>query len=268
MNAKLHDDGSTVTSGRAAMAGATPERAAMAGATPARTAFVAGATGYTGRAVVAELRSRGIGTVAHVRPDSPQLARWRDEFAALGATVDVSPWDEDALAAALARCRPDAVFSLLGTTRKRGRAARAAGAREDYETVDYGLSALLLRVTQRAAPSARFVYLSSLGVGPRARGGYLGARWRVEQELQASGLEWTIVRPAFVTGPDREERRPAERAASVAIDSLLSLARRIGARRVHDRFHSLTAAELARALVRHAFDPSSAGRVLLPESLR
>jgi nucleoside-diphosphate-sugar epimerase len=248
MSAKLHHDDAAVT--------------------PPRCAFVAGATGYTGRALVAELRARGIATVAHVRPDSPRLAAWREHFAAIGATVDATPWEPDAMADAMARHRPDAVFALLGTTRRRGSSARAAGAREDYDTVDYGLNAMLLRATVRGAPGARFVYLSALGVGPHGRGGYLRARWRLEQELRASGLDFTIIRPAFITGPDREERRPAERAASIAIDSLLRLLRRLGVRQPYLRFHSLTATELASAIARHAFDPASAGTELRPESLR
>ncbi len=43
-----------------------------------------GATGYTGRAVVSELRERGFEVVAHVRPDSTQLDEWRSRFAQLG----------------------------------------------------------------------------------------------------------------------------------------------------------------------------------------
>lgn len=127
------------------------------------SAFVAGATGYTGRALVGELRSRGIATVAHVRPDSPGLPRWREQFESAGAVVDTTPWDEHALTETMSRIAPDAVFALLGTTRARMR--RSEG-RDSYESVDYGLSAMLLRAVRSGAPAARFVYLSSMGVGP------------------------------------------------------------------------------------------------------
>jgi uncharacterized protein YbjT (DUF2867 family) len=253
-------------------------RAGDAPVTLTRTAFVAGATGYTGRALTAELRRRGVLTIAHVRPDSDRLAEWRGDFAALGALPDQTPWHEDAMAETLAQHRPHVVYALLGTTMRRARAARAARAarnarnartgREDYESVDYGLTALLLRATRRAAPGARFVYLSAFGVGPRARGGYMRPRWRLEEELRASGLDWTIVRPAFITGPDRPERRPLERTAAIAVDGVLRLARRLGARRLHDRFRSMTADELARALAGIGFDPAAAHRVLEPDALR
>lgn len=227
-----------------------------------RTAFVAGATGYTGRALVEELRRRGVTTVAHVRPDSARLAEWRARFDALGAVVDTTTWDEAAMTATLGRIRPDALFALLGTTKARGRRSG-----DSYETVDYGLSALLLRAVQRAAPSCRFVYLSSLGADA-ARGRYLAARHRIESELRQSAVPWTIVRPSFITGSDREESRPLERLGAMMSDAMLDFAAGIGLRRVHDRYSSLTAPELAAALADHAFAPESAGRILETPELR
>lgn len=247
MGAKLQDVATAVTAGR--------------------RAFVAGATGYTGRELVAELRRLDVHTVAHVRPDSSRLDEWRDRFGRLGAVVDAAAWEPQEVRASLERHRPHVVFALLGTTRARGRAAGAA-ADETYERVDYGLTALLLRAAIAAAPDARFVYLSSMGVGPRARGAYLQARWRLEQELRASPLDWTIVRPAFITGPDREESRPVERGSAMLIDGLLGAAALVGGRRLRDRFASLTAAQLARGLARHAFDAGSSRREITPEELR
>ena len=78
------------------------------------TAFVAGATGYTGREVVAELRRRGIETTAHVRPGAAAADTWRARFETLGATVDTTPWEPAAMDATIARVRPDYVFALLG----------------------------------------------------------------------------------------------------------------------------------------------------------
>ena len=112
-----------------------------------RTAFVAGATGYTGQAVVQALRARGVRVFAHVRRDSPRLDEWRRRFDALGAHTDTTPWEENAMRATLAEALPHAVFALLGTTRARVAQARTRGADDSYETVDYGLSALLLRAT-------------------------------------------------------------------------------------------------------------------------
>jgi nucleoside-diphosphate-sugar epimerase len=228
-----------------------------------RTAYVAGATGYTGQAVVKALRARGLRVHAHVRPDSPRLAVWRARFAALGAQVDTTPWDAEAMRSTLAATQPDAVFALLGTTRSRSRRARAQGASDSYETVDYGLTATLLRATESAAPRARFVYLSSVGVGPGARGAYVLARWKVEQELAASGIDYIIVRPSIITGSDRDEKRLLERVAAVVGNVLLAAA---GAR-VREKYRSRTAAELAEAIVAHALQPDRQRRVLEGETL-
>lgn len=236
------------------------------------SAFVAGATGYVGRALVRLLAERGARVTAHVRPDSPQLAEWRARFAAMGATVDATPWDEDAMTATLAALRPAAVFALLGTTRRRARETAARGGSESYETVDYGLTALLLRATQRAAretgTTPRFVYLSSVGADATSRNPYVAVRGRIEAELRTSGLPWTVARPSFITGPDRDESRPAERIGAAVVDAALVIPGLLGARRLRDRWRSMTADELAGALGRLAADAWATGRVVEGEGLR
>ncbi len=171
------------------------------------TAFVVGATGYTGREVVRVLAERGMVVVAHVRPDSSRAAEWRERFSRLPAAVDQTGWDEPSMAGTLARLRPAVVFALLGTTRQRGqRARRETGAVETYETIDYGLTALLLRATIASSPKSGFVYLSAVGVGPDTRNPYLQARWKLETELRSSGVPYTIARPSFIT--DRIRMKP------------------------------------------------------------
>lgn len=231
------------------------------------SAFVAGATGYTGREVVRQLRAAGIDTVAHVRPDSPRLAEWRDRFGGIGARVDATPWREDAMAGALRRARATQVFALLGTTRARGRRGGGGAVEDSYQAVDYGLTALLIRVCRQAAPGARFVYLSAAGVGPRARGEYLRVRWRVERELDDSGLPHVIARPSFITGPDRDQARPGERIAATLVDAGLAVLGRLGARRLQARYRSTSNEVLAEALIRLALAPEAAG-VYESEELR
>jgi len=222
-------------------------------------AFVAGATGYTGREVVRTLVRRGIETVAHVRPDSPQLGLWRERFAVMGTQTDATPWNADALAVTCARWRPDLVFALIGTTRRR--MARSGG-RDSYSSVDYGLTVTLLEAAVRAVPGARFVYLSAVGVRERQTRGYLGARSRAEAAIRASGLDFTIARPSFITGRDRDEDRPMERFGAATTDVALAVAARLGARRLADRYRSTTNVALADALVRRALDPAAANRTL------
>ena len=207
-------------------------------------AFVAGATGYAGREVVRALRARGARVHAHVRPDSARLAEWRERFGELGAVIDVSPWDAHAITGTISRIQPTHVFALLGTTRARARAEPGAS----YETVDYGLTHTLIQATTQAAPDALFVYLSALGARAGARSAYLAVRGRIEQELQTSTLRHLVARPALITGPDRDDRRPAEQLAARIVDAALSAARSVGARSIHASYASLTGREVGEGL--------------------
>ena len=160
-------------------------------------AFVAGATGYTGRAVVAALRAAGVRTVAHVRPGSSGAAAHAQRFAAVGAEVDGTPWEPAAMRATLARLRPDHVFALLGTTRRR---AAREGLADPYERIDYGLTRTLLDAATAAGSAPRFTYLSALGASETSGNPYLRVRGRLERELREGPLPWLVAQPAFVTG--------------------------------------------------------------------
>lgn len=219
---------------------------------------MAGATGYTGRAVVDAAVKAGFEAVAHVRPDSARLEHWRTHFGAAGASVDTTPWEPDAMCATLRALEPAVVFGLLGTTRARG---------GSYEDVDYALTMMLLEAAIACGSSPRFVYLSSAMVTPNARSTYMSIRWRVEQAVRASGLSYAIARPAFITGPDRDDVRLGERLAAATSDRALSLVGALGGRRLRERYRSTTNVALARALVRLA-SPDAGDRVFQSEELR
>jgi nucleoside-diphosphate-sugar epimerase len=231
-------------------------------------ALVAGATGYTGNAVVGELVAQGVETWAHVRPDSARLEAWRATFAAQGVQVLATPWQPDALRDALIRTAPHAVFALLGTTRARARRGPSGDVENTYQAVDYGLSRMLLDAALASGTQPRFIYLSSAGVSDRARGEYLQVRARFERELRESGLPYVIARPSFITGADRAEQRPLERAAAGVIDTLLGVAGRLGAARLLARYRSTDAGTLARALVRLSMDPAARNTIVESEGLR
>ena len=230
--------------------------------------FIAGATGYTGRALVCHGAELGDEIVAHVRPSSSQLAEAERAFAALGAEVLIAPWELDALSEALRRHRPEAIFCLIGTTKARMRALEAEGGRAaeaSYEAVDFGLTRLLVEAaeaaiiergaegqTGAAGWAPKFIYLSSLGAGPDARGAYLRARWRAEQAVTSSSLPFAIARPGFISGPDRRESRPMERLGARLTDALLKPLGALGLARLERAYSSITAEQLARALRRAA----------------
>jgi uncharacterized protein YbjT (DUF2867 family) len=231
-------------------------------------AFVAGATGYTGREVVPLLVGRGVRTIAHVRADSANAEEWRERFESVGAAVDNTPWGGAEMTQTLSVLQPTHVFSLLGTTRARRRAAAARGVAESYENVDYGLTSLLIRAAIASGSKPRFVYLSSFGVREHATNPYLVARWRAESLLRASGLPYTIARPSFITGPGRDESRPLERVGAAAGNVAGLLLRLVGANRLGASLRSMTGRELAEGLVNHAFDASAENTIVGAGELR
>jgi uncharacterized protein YbjT (DUF2867 family) len=221
--------------------------AALAG----RPWFIAGASGYTGRAMVAALRASGLPVIAHLRPGSGQRAQLAPAWEALGATVDETPWDAAAMTARFVDLGPAVVFGLLGTTRARAAAEAKAGQQAStYEAVDRDLTLLLLRAAAAAParPRPLFVYLSSLGADRPGGNRYLQARHRVEAELRVGDLPHLIARPSFITGPDRAEDRPGERIGAAVADRALGILGALGARQTADRYRSIDADGLARAL--------------------
>lgn len=229
--------------------------------------FVAGATGYTGRALVPLALSRGARVVAHIRPGSARLADCGPAYQDAGATLSTAPWRADDIRAALEATRPTHVFALLGTSAPRRREAREAGQDDSYDSVDRDLTLMLYEACARLLPHPRFVYLSSLGAD-RPTGAYLRARHTVETVVQAGPVPFTIARPSFISGEDRPDTRPGERLGATVADGVLGALAAVGVSGPRDRFASMTGEELARALVAAALDDDFAGAILAPPNLR
>lgn len=218
-------------------------------------AFVAGATGYTGRAVVERLRELGVEANAHVRPDSQRLAEWRARFEALGARVDTTVWSAADMRARFVELRPTHVFATLGTTLARSRRGSTSSVPDSYAAVDRALTQMLIDASVAAGSVERFVYISAAGVRSGTKNVYLRARAENEAALRASGLGHTIARPAFVTGNDRDEARPLERVGAITSDAFFAACRVFGASAFASRYGSISGTVLARGLVQAAFEP-------------
>lgn len=233
------------------------------------TAFVAGATGFTGREVVRLLAQRDLRTVAHVRPDSPRGDAWVARFRDLGADIDRTPWQVEAMTGTMRSLRPDLVFCLIGITRAGARReARATGRAATYDSIDFGLTDLLVQATVAGGIRPRFVYLSAMGTGPSAKTAYGRARHRAEAAVRGSGLPFTIARPGLISGPGRDDARPGERVADAVLGSLTRLAAWMGATGFARTMAPIDNTTLATALVHAALDPASDGRVLESGDLR
>ena len=143
--------------------------------------LVVGATGALGRPVVAQLLARGVAVRALVR--SP------DQAAGLAAQgVDLVAGDLVDHASLQAACAGvdrvlAAAHGLLGRGRHRSEAVDDAGHRALIEAA-------------RGAGIKRFVYTSAFGASPTHPVDFFRTKHRVEQVLQASGLDAGILRPS------------------------------------------------------------------------
>ena len=120
-----------------------------------------------------------------------------------------------------------------------------------------------------ASMAPRAASALAMGVSDSARGAYLEVRARLEKELRASGLPYTIARPSFITGSsERDEARPMERIGAGAVDAFLGAAAVLGAKRLRARYASMDPKELAASLVRAGLDPACEDKLLEADALR
>ena len=129
----------------------------------------------------------------------------RDALLAAGASSVVvgDAMDASFTAAALASASPGLVLSAVGTSPPEPVCSDA----------DAAGTASLVAAAVTHAPGARFVLISALGVGesldclPHAShdvlAPWLARKARAEEMLQASGLEWTVLRPGPLTDAPR-----------------------------------------------------------------
>lgn len=147
--------------------------------------WLAGATGYIGRALAKELVARGHAVTALVRPGALDRA---DELtrAALAPcrVVEVELTEAGVRDAQLADEAVDAVFSCI---------ASRTGVEEDAWRVDHAANVALLTAA-KVAGARQFVLLSAICV-QRPQLAFQRAKLAFEAELQASGIAYSIVRP-------------------------------------------------------------------------
>ncbi|OYW61601.1 MAG: epimerase [Rhodobacterales bacterium 32-66-7] len=135
-----------------------------------------GATGSIGRGAARALTEAGFSVVALVRPGSVAVPGCR--------LVEGQVTDPADLRALMQAERPLAVVSCL---------ASRTGEPGDAWAVDHAAHALVLAAA-KAAGVERFVLLSAICV-QRPKLEFQRAKLAFEAELQASGLDWSIVRP-------------------------------------------------------------------------
>ena len=213
------------------------------------------------------LRTKGIETTAHVRPDSSRLAHWRQHFEDLGAQVDTTPWEAEALRQRLGELQPTLVYALLGTTQKRMRALRKQGVDASYDSIDYSLTEMVYSAAVAGGSNPRFVYLSSMGADGNPSGAYMKARAKAEALLTTGPLPYTVARPSFIIG-DRDEARWGEHIGASMIDAALVTIGLFGASTTRDKYRSQSNTALATSLVSIGLDSDYANQIVESDALR
>jgi uncharacterized protein YbjT (DUF2867 family) len=162
------------------------------------TLLLLGATGLVGRATLVQaLAEPRVGRI--VAPTRRPLPG--------GDRVENPVVDFAALPAQAAWWRADAVICTLGTT------LRQAGSQAAFRAVDYGHVMAAARLA-RDAGTPCFVLNSSLGAHAAASTFYLRVKGELERDLGGLGFDsFTTVRPSFLDGGPRPDKRPGEAAA-------------------------------------------------------
>lgn len=144
---------------------------------------VVGATGFVGSHVVPHLVERGHHVIA-ISPEARRLSGWGSEVETRAADVTA-----DDLGAALAGA--EGVVHLVAIPREsRG---------QTFDEINVRGTQRVVEAAERAG-AHRFVHLSVLGVADDPNLRYLHSKWRGEEAVRASGVEWTILRPSIMFG--------------------------------------------------------------------
>jgi NADH dehydrogenase len=156
--------------------------------------LVLGGTGFIGRAIVARLAARGLRVTVPTR-------RWANARPLMPLpTVNIIEANihDDAALATLVRGH-DAVINLVGILHGRGGSPYGA----DFARAHVELPRRLVAACE-AAGVQRMLHMSALGADGAAPlpSMYLRSKADGEQAVMHSSLDWTILRPSVVFGPD------------------------------------------------------------------
>lgn len=157
-----------------------------------KTIAITGGTGFVGRHLVSELLARGYAVRVLARdaekagsalPESDRVS------VVLGGVFDVRAMDALMDGA-------DACVHLIGIIRETRNGQTFE--RMHVEAVEQTVASCA------RAGVKRFVHMSAIAADPEGSAAYQKTKFRGEQVLQASSLDWTIFRPGLIHGPDGE----------------------------------------------------------------
>ena len=155
------------------------------------TVAVAGGTGFVGGGIAAELVRRGHRVIVlshrpeHAGENLPDGVEIRETDVTQPAGLTDALAGADALAIALAFPNLPMEDPSKGWT---------------FEAVDAAGTERLAQAAKEAGVR-RLVYISGAGAAPDAQRHWFRAKWRAEEAVRASGIDYTIVRPTWIFGP-------------------------------------------------------------------
>jgi uncharacterized protein YbjT (DUF2867 family) len=203
--------------------------------------FLTGATGFVGRHVLRALLGRGFSVRCLVRPGSEADLKGFDAIDRVPGNV-LQPDDLPASAEGCA-----ALVHLVGIIREQP--SRGV----TFERLHADATANMLRVA-KAAGIRRYVHMSALGSRPGATSRYHQTKWKAEEVVRTSGLEWTIFRPSIIFGRGDE-----------FISVLARMVRRLPVVPILGsgayRLQPVSVEHVAQGFARAAGDPGTAGKI-------
>ena len=152
--------------------------------------FLTGGTGYVGSHVLQALLDAGHEVVALVRPGS------ESDLPVAENTVDIVPGDalvKESYVHALEDC--EAIIHLIGIIREFPQRGIT------FEKLHVDATRNILDAAREHGIS-RFIHMSALGAKSDSKSGYFKTKARAEAQVEESGMDYTIIRPSIIFGPD------------------------------------------------------------------
>ena len=148
------------------------------------TIAIAGANGFVGRNVARLFTKKGIQVINIVRKN-------RITSVQSGTMLISNDLSEKYLAQRLEKCT--ALLHFIGQGKQT--------VDDDYEKVNVGLTKNAINLCKKACIK-KIIYISGLGVHKNTTFGYFISKYKAEQEIIHSGLDYTIFRASYIVGKD------------------------------------------------------------------
>lgn len=204
------------------------------------TVTVVGATGFVGSNVVPHLAEAGHRVIAISR-DGRRKSEWPASVETRPADVSTGRGLDAALKGA------DGVVHLVAIPREsKGRRFDEINVRGTQHVV----------AAAEAAGVKRFVHLSAMGVIDDPKLDYLYSKWRGEEAVRSSSLDWVVLRPSLMFGPGDGFFNLVKVTLKWWSPGIVAIPGKGDA-----RFQPLAAADLAIAVERSLTDAAQAGSV-------